>query len=45
MSIDAKLKEMGLILPVATDPVGSYVAISGNLLYISDKYQSMLMVN
>ena len=37
MSIDAKLKEMGLILPVATDPVGSYVAtkISGNLLYIS----------
>ena len=37
MSIDAKLKEMGLILPKATDPVGSYVAtkISGNLLYIS----------
>ena len=37
MSIDAKLKEMGLVLPKATDPVGSYVAtkISSNLLYIS----------
>ena len=37
MSIDAKLKEMSLVLPKATDPVGSYVAskISGNLLYIS----------
>ena len=37
MSIDAQLKEMGLVLPKATDPVGSYVAtkISGNLLYIS----------
>ena len=37
MSIDTKLKEMGLVLPEATDPVGSYVAtkISGNLLYIS----------
>ena len=37
MSIDAKIKDMGLILPKATDPVGSYVAtkISGNLLYIS----------
>ena len=37
MSIDSKLKEMGLVLPKATDPVGSYVAtkISGNLLYIS----------
>ena len=37
MSIDAKLKEMGLILPEATNPVGSYVAtkISRNLLYIS----------
>ncbi len=37
MSIDAKIKEMGLILPKATDPVGSYVAtkISRNLLYIS----------
>ena len=37
MSIDAKLKEMGLVLPKATDPVGSYVAtkISGSLLYIS----------
>ena len=37
MSVDEKLNEMGLVLPKATDPVGSYVAtkISGNLLYIS----------
>ena len=37
MYIDAKLKEMGLVLPKTTDPVGSYVAtkISGNFLYIS----------
>ena len=37
MSIEAKIKEMGLVLPKATDPVGSYVAtkISNNLLYIS----------
>ncbi len=37
MSIDAKLKEMGFVLPKATEPVGSYVAtkISGKLLYIS----------
>ena len=37
MSIDERLNEMGLVLPKATDPVGSYVAtkISGNLLYIS----------
>ena len=37
MSINAKLKDMGYVLPKATDPVGSYVAtkISGNLLYIS----------
>ena len=37
MSIDEKLNEMNLVLPKATDPVGSYVAtkISGNLLYIS----------
>ena len=37
MLIDEKLNEMGLVLPKATDPVGSYVAtkISGNLLYIS----------
>ena len=37
MSIDAKIKEMSLLLPKANDPVGSYVAtkISGNLLYIS----------
>ena len=34
MSIDAKIKAMGLVLPNATDPVGSYVAtkISNNLL-------------
>ena len=37
MNIDEKLKELGLSLPKATDPVGSYVAtkVSGNLLYIS----------
>ena len=37
MNIDEKLKELGLTLPKATDPVGSYVAtkISNNLLYIS----------
>ena len=37
MNIDEKLKKLGLTLPKATDPVGSYVAtkISGNLLYIS----------
>ena len=37
MNVDLKLKELGLSLPKATDPVGSYVAtkISGNLLYIS----------
>ena len=37
MSIDEKLNEMGLVLPKATDPVGSYVAtkITGSLLYIS----------
>ena len=37
MSIDAKIKAMGLVLPKATDPVGSYVAtkISNNLLFIS----------
>ena len=37
MNIDEKLNEMGLSLPKATDPVGSYVAtkVSDNLLYIS----------
>ena len=37
MDIDKKLSEMGIKLPKATDPVGSYVAtkISGNLLFIS----------
>ena len=37
MNIDKKLGEMGITLPKATDPVGSYVAtkISGNLLFIS----------
>ena len=37
MNIDKKLIEMGITLPKATDPVGSYVAtkISGNLLFIS----------
>ena len=37
MNIDEKLKELGLSLPKATDPVGSYVAtkITGNLLFVS----------
>ena len=37
MNIDEMLKELGLTLPKATDPVGSYVATktSGNFLYIS----------
>ena len=37
MNIDEKLSKMGLTLPNANDPVGSYVAtkIIGNLLYIS----------
>ena len=37
MNIDKKLNEMGITLPKATDPVGSYVAtkITGNLLFIS----------
>ena len=37
MSIESKIKNLGLILPNAADPVGSYVAtkITGNLLYIS----------
>jgi len=37
MSIENKIKDLGLILPKAPDPVGSYVAtkISGKLLYIS----------
>ena len=36
-SIEQKLKQMGLALPEAPKPVGSYVAArrSGNLLYIS----------
>ena len=37
MNIDEKLKELGVSLPKATDPVGSYVATkkAGNLLFIS----------
>ena len=37
MNINEKLSKMGLTLPNANDPVGSYVAtkIIGNLLYIS----------
>ena len=37
MSIENKIKELGIALPSAPDPVGSYVAtkIIGNLLYIS----------
>ena len=37
MSIEKKIEELGLLLPKAPDPVGSYVAskIVGKLLYIS----------
>ncbi len=37
MSFESKIKELGIILPNATAPVGSYVAtkIVGKLLYIS----------
>ncbi len=37
MSFENNIKKLGLILPKAADPVGSYVAtkITGNLLYIS----------
>ena len=37
MTIEKKIEELGLSLPQATDPVGSYVAtkISGKFLYIS----------
>ena len=37
MTIDNKIKELGLTLPNATDPVGSYLATKfvGKMLYIS----------
>ena len=37
MSFESKIKNLGIILPNAPDPVGSYVAtkITGKLLYIS----------
>ena len=37
MTIENKIKEIGLILPKATDPVGSYLATKfvGKMLYIS----------
>ena len=37
MSFESKIKELGIVLPNAADPVGSYVAtkIVGKLLYIS----------
>jgi len=37
MSFENKIKDLGLVLPKAPDPVGSYVAakITGKLLYIS----------
>ena len=37
MTIEKRIEELGLSLPQATDPVGSYVAtkISGKFLYIS----------
>ena len=37
MSIEKKIKELNLVLPIATKPVGAYLAfkIVGNLLFIS----------
>ncbi len=37
MSFESNIKKLGLILPKAAEPVGSYVAakVAGNLLYIS----------
>ena len=37
MTFESKIKELGLVLPKATPPVGSYVATKfvGKLLYIS----------
>jgi len=37
MSFESNIKELNIVLPVAADPVGSYVAtkITNNLLYIS----------
>ena len=37
MSIDSKIKELGLILPDARDPVGSYLAtkVVGKMLFVS----------
>tara|TARA_Y100000590_G_C15600698_1_gene969912 strand:- start:577 stop:1038 length:462 start_codon:yes stop_codon:yes gene_type:complete len=37
MNLEKKIEKLGLLLPAAPDPVGSYVAskIVGNLLYIS----------
>lgn len=37
MSVEARLKELGLTLPSAPQPLGSYTAVSeaGNLLFIS----------
>jgi len=37
MSIDKRLKDLGILLPPAKPPVGAYIAtkITGNLLYIS----------
>ena len=37
MSIENKIKELGIILPKATDPVGSYLAtkITGKMLFVS----------
>lgn len=39
MDIESRLKEIGLVLPVASDPQGSYCNCvqTGNLLYVSGK--------
>ncbi len=37
MSFEDNINELGIVLPVAANPVGSYVAtkVTGKLLYIS----------
>ena len=41
MNFEDKIKELKIELPEVKNPVGNYVAtkITGNLLYVSGKYQ------
>ena len=47
MTFENKIKELGLVLPKATPPVGSYVELKlleSYLIYL-DKYRMMKMEN